>query len=136
MLFLGDYASKQTSSKQEEQVNILALFLVELANSQLSIDLIMIYNDTEAGSLMPEHSSHVFHLPKDDCFKRTFPKVIFNNPNTFQERAINSLQSYLKQVMLQQTELITEVSSSLCSPTEESFMFGNSNKQLEKNIAA
>lgn len=86
MLFLGDYASKQTSSKQEEQVNILVLFLVELANSQLSIDLIMIYNETEAGSLMPEHSSRVFHPPKDDWFKITFPKVIFNKPNSFQER--------------------------------------------------
>lgn len=74
MLFLGDYASKQTSSKQEEQVNILVFFLVELANSQLFIDLIMIYNDTEAGSLKPEHSSRVFHLPKDNCFKITFPK--------------------------------------------------------------
>lgn len=50
-------------------------FLVELANTQLSIDLTMIYNDIE-GSLKPEHSSRVFHLLKDDCFKITFPKEV------------------------------------------------------------
>lgn len=74
MLLPGDYESKQTSSKQEKQVNVFVLCPTSLANSQSPINLITIYKDIGAGLQKPEHSSHVFQLPKDHSFKGDFPE--------------------------------------------------------------
>jgi len=66
--------SKQTSSKQEKQVNVLALCPTSLANSQTPTDLPTICNGAGAGLPKPERSSHVSQLPEDYCFKGAFPE--------------------------------------------------------------
>lgn len=63
-----------------------------------------------------------------------------SNPNSFQERVINSLQDYLKHTMPQkpeqdnrglfQSNLPTQEYES--ENTQDSLGFGNSNKQVEK----